>query len=121
MEDRTSWRNCPTAALWIRGDDKRACDSSVDEPAVKKVRLMSEVEAAKMDSQAVKLGKFVAETEYVALSPLVHFRDTHECTDGGRRTTGRVKAVQQVMMNPLPVPSVFCESRRVVETRVQEA
>ena len=115
MKDRTSWRDCPTAALWLRGDDdKRACESSAGEPAVKKVRLMSEVEALKMDSQAVKLGKFVAETEYEALSPLVHFRDSDECTDGGRRTTGRVKAVQQVLMNPLPVPPVFGESRRVV-------
>ena len=116
MKDRTSWRDCPTAALWLRGDDdKRACESSAGEPAVKKVRLMSEVEALKMDSQAVKLGKFVAETEYEALSPLVHFRDSDECTDGGRRTTGRVKAAQQVFMNPLPVPPLFKESRRVVE------
>ena len=116
-EDRTSWKDFPTAALWVKGAEKRPGDFSEDEPLVKRIRLMSDIEAAKMDSRAVKLGKFVAdfEDENTTLSPLVHFRDTDECTDGGRRTTGRVKAVQQVSMNPLPVPPLFKESRRVVE------
>ena len=112
-QDRTSWKATPTAALWLRGDAKNGSDSESGEPVVKRVRLMGDIEAMKMDSQAVKLGRFVADEEVLTLSPLIQFRDTHECTDGGRRMNGRVKPAQVVQMNP--VPSFGATVRRVVE------
>ena len=54
------------------------------------------------DSQAVKLGRFTADEESLIIYPLVEFRDSYECTDGGRVMKGRVKPAQVVRMNPIP-------------------
>ena len=101
-EDRASWKVLPTAELWLRGDHKRASDSDIGEPVVKRVRVMGEIEAKKMDSQGVKLGRFTADEETLIIYPLVEFRDSYECTDGGRLMKGRVKPAQVVRMNPIP-------------------
>ena len=66
----------------------------------RRIRLVSDAELFKQDSQEEKLKRFVGDVEFISLHPLVSFRDANECTDGGRKTKGRAKSHPSSAYNP---------------------
>ena len=78
----------------------------------RRIRLVSDAELYKQESQEEKLRRFKGDVEFLSLLPLDSFRDADECTDGGRRAKGRAKSHPSAGYNPAGgAAEVFRERR----------
>ena len=98
-EDRMVWKQVPRAAVLLKSElaPSKVLEIETEE---RRIRLVSDAELHKQDSQEEKLKRFVGDVEFISLHPLVSFRDANECTDGGRKTKGRAKSHPSSAYNP---------------------
>ena len=110
-EDRLVWKQVPRAAVLLKSElaPSKVLEIETEE---RRIRLVSDAELYKQESQAEKLKRFVGDVEFLSLLPLVSFRNTDECTDGGRRAKGRAKSHPSAAYNPAGGAAEVLRERR---------